>query len=386
MQGAGRDFARKGAAEMQTLRRVLALALLAALLCLGLAESAPEDAEVEEAAGEVGEINLGLFEDAPETAAPEEKAGGKARKKSDATPWLTSYNYPDGKINFEDEIWRMLTRSWGLADYQAAGLMGSIRAESSFCPYNAQNREGVDDRGKYAYRTGDGVGFGLCQWTSPGRKAALLRHAEAHGSADLVWDFDIQMGFLGSELDFGALTATRTLYEAAEWAVLCFERPNQRYPNSWPGTRYEQALALYKAHTGRDYEEPALEFEVARDGEPVGEGLALPGDIAVRSNYYWRLEVDGDWLEATCPALYGDELEACRCGYALDGEKPVYLAPALPLLPGGDYRATLRFEIFRGEHVTREVTVRAARACTPGEWAKWAGEIVTAFGELRIKN
>ena len=93
--------------------------------------------------------------------------------KTPEPPWLTSRHYPKDKINFEDEIWKILTAKWGLADFQAAGLMSSIQAESSFSPYNAQGMGGPDDRGKYLYSTRDSVGFGLCQWTSSGRKAAL---------------------------------------------------------------------------------------------------------------------------------------------------------------------------------------------------------------------
>lgn len=289
--------------------------------------------------------------------------------KTPAPPWLTSRHYPKDKINFEDEIWNILTGKWGLKDFQAAGLMSSIQAESSFCPYNVQGMGGSDDRGAYLYDAGDSVGFGLCQWTSSGRKANLQGFAASRGSADLVWDFDTQMAFMHEELDMKAVRATKTLYEAAEWTVMRYERPNQRYANSWPGTRYEKGRAIYKRHTGKAYGEPALEFSVkyGKNDALAAGALALDaeamGSLTVKSNYYWRLtQVDADeideapWLAVKGPSFYYPTVtEDCVCGYA--GEKALALSVARPLEPGKDYRATLRFEIYRGKHETRTVKI-----------------------------
>lgn len=298
-----------------------------------------------------------------------------------APPWITSVHYPKDKINFEQEIWRIMTGKWGLADYQVAGLMSSILAESSFCPYNAQGMGGPDDRGKYLYDPQDAVGFGLCQWTSSGRKAALLRFASARGSEDLVWDFDTQMDFMRQELDMKTLKATKTLYEAAEWAVMRYERPSQRYPNSWPGTRYEKGRRIYKNHTGKAYVEPALKFSVRTGDEKTGMVDVLeagtlvldvdaPLSLTVNSNYYWRLtQVDYDkvnldkveeksWLDIQCPSFYfPTRMEPCVCGYACDGDKALTLTVAAPPEPGQTYSATLRFEIYRGKREIRTLTI-----------------------------
>ena len=358
------------------------LLLLALLPLAGFAEDdefipGEADAAVEEVPGEAGA--LGPLE--PEaTEAPRATA---APKKGDEIPWLTSYNYPKGKVNFENEIWSTLTGRWGLEDFQAAGLMSSIQAESGFCPYNAQGRGGSDDRGNYRFEVGDAVGFGLCQWTSSSRKAALLRHAEAHGSAELVWDFDIQMGYMGSEIDMASLKSTHNLYEASEWAVMFYERPDQRHANSWPGTRYEMGKRIYRAHTGRDYEEPELRFSIltAEGGEIPPEGLELPAAgegvrIAVRGNYYWRLEVagetEGGWLRVEAPAFYRPEqMEPCECGYVCDGDKILTLSvDKIPPL-GQTYGATLRFELWRGGHEHMELPVRVT--CTPRDVAAILG-------------
>ena len=327
------------------------LILLLALLLAAL----PSLAEEPEPTAEIPPEELGEFE----LGEPEQEPGPEATPEPAAqeTPLPTlepgSLNYPADKINFEAEIWSILTRRWKLADYQAAGLMSSLYAESSFCPYNAQGKDGVDNRSDYSYRAGDGVGFGLCQWTSSGRKDALRRYAEAHGDANLVWDFDIQMGYMESELDFDALKTTQTLYEATEWTVLRYERPNQAYKNSWPGSRYGIALQIFEAHTGKPYEEPPLAFDArTEDGANALEGFILftSGELDVTSNYYWRLTACPMWAKATSPGVYDPETWGpCACGYG--GATPIRLeVPIPPAVREGE----LTFKIYRdgGEKVS----------------------------------
>ncbi len=319
------------------------LALLTLACAMGLCEG------LEAPPSELGEFEL-------ETAEPQPEATPEPTAAQTPLPTLEpgSINYPADKVNFEGEIWSILTRRWGLKDYQAAGLMSSLYAESSFCPYNAQSREGVDDRGHYKFRTGDGVGFGLCQWTSSGRKAALMRYAEDCGDANLVWDFDVQMGYMKSEINLTALKGTQTLYEATEWAVMRYERPNQAYANSWPGNRYRIALQIFKAHTGKAYEEPELAFEVkTSDGTNALGGFILfgEGELTVTSNYYWRLSRLPFWFDALCPDFYdADEWAPCACGYG--GTTALRLSTVVPPISS---QQQLRFEVFRGGGV--EITV-----------------------------
>ncbi len=329
-------------------RRILIL-LLTLLIPLG-AWAEGLSPEVEETPEELGEFDLSTPEAAPE-ATPEPMPG--------LTPMPTlepgSLNYPSGKVNFEAEIWAILTKRWGLAEHQAAGLMGSLYLESSFCPYNAEGVGGVDDRSHYTFRTGDGVGFGLCQWTTPGRKAGLRRFAIAHGDPNLVWDFDIQMEYMREEIDFGTLKATETLYDAAEWATMRFVRPNQAYENSWPGSRYEIARQIYLAHVGAPYEEPALAFSIRpAEGEALSDALSFDGSatLVVSSNYYWRLKAPY-WLDVQCPQFYFPEAwETCVCGYAGDTELKLGL-DALPILKSG----ALEFEVYTGSRVVRTLAL-----------------------------
>lgn len=358
---------------------LLTAMLLAALLpWAGLAEEGPageeaaeivaDEAKAETAPGEAGEDSLLELAGGGETPKPTAEPTAEPTQKPPKIPWLTSFNYPKGKTNFEKEIWSIMTRKWGLSDFQAAGLMSSIQAESGFCPYNAEGIGGSDDRGVYKFSTDDSVGFGLCQWTTSGRKSALLSHAVAHGSEDLVWDFDIQMGFMGSELDIKGLRTAKSLYDVTEWAVLRYERPNLSYENSWPGARYERGKAIYRRHTGKDYEEPPLRFSAAfGDGKlAAGDVVRLDGDgaatLKVACNYYWRLEqvdsVPEGWLVIQSASPYRpDTLEDCVCGYASDGKKALKLTSARKPGAGETCTATLRFEIYRGDHEIVEIPV-----------------------------
>ena len=335
------------------------IAMLALALLLGLSARAEEvfSAPVDEPPAEVEPFEL-FAPDA--TATPEITPAPTAAPQVPATLAPTSQNYPEDKVDFEDEIWKRLTKRWKLADYQAAALLSSIAAESGCCPYNAEHTRDADDRERYAFSAGDGIGFGLCQWTFPERKRALYDFAVSMGGENLVWDFDVQMRFMRGEIDFAALTATANLYEATEWVVLAYERPNQRYRNSWPGTRYAIALRLYERHAGKPYAEPALRFVAATpDGQSASEGVEMDGDggaLVVASNYYWRVSADVDWLDVRSPRADDPaQSEPCRCGYARDGAKMLALA-AKRLPPTRD--ACLRFEIFCGSPVAWTIPVR----------------------------
>lgn len=319
------------------MKRLLTIILLLALTLPALSEETVPEAEL---APEATEFAL---EAEPEPVeAPAEEAA--------PTPMPTlepgSLNYPKDKVNFEGEIWSILTKRWGLNDFQTAGLMSSLYLESSFCPYNAQNHTGVDDRGHYTFRTGDGVGFGLCQWTTRARKSGLQKYAEAHGDANLVWDFDIQMAYMAEDINLSGLKATESLYDATEWAVLHFERPSQKYANSWPGSRYEIALQIYEAHVGAPYEEPELSFAVSADSLSMDEAI----EFSVTGNYYWRIRLP-DWLEVECTSPYDPEVwESYPCGYA--GTTSVRLTrKSLPWIRNWE----ARFEIYNADKVVRAV-------------------------------
>lgn len=115
-------------------------------------------------------------------------------------------------------IWWIL-RSAGMSEAGAAAMLGNMQAESALRANNAQDGmtrlSDADytaqvDNGIYANFARDSVGYGLCQWTFPSRKAALLAFARSRGAS--ICDFDVQVTFTVKELkeDFPGL-----------WRFLC---------------------------------------------------------------------------------------------------------------------------------------------------------------------
>lgn len=110
-------------------------------------------------------------------------------------------------------IWRALCAA-GMTEAGAAAMLGNMQAESALRANNAQDGmtklsdaeyTRLTDMGAYPGFTSDAVGYGLCQWTYPTRKAALLRYARAAGKS--VGDAEMQVDFCLKELreDCGGL-------------------------------------------------------------------------------------------------------------------------------------------------------------------------------------
>ena len=109
----------------------------------------------------------------------------------------------------EEKIWNYLSGQIQ-NDYGTAGLMGNLSAESGLRSNNAQNsymnKMGMTDEsytaqvdsGAYANFATDGVGYGLAQWTSSGRKQNLLNYMKSCGKS--ISDLDGQLDFLIREL------------------------------------------------------------------------------------------------------------------------------------------------------------------------------------------
>ena len=125
--------------------------------------------------------------------------------------------------------------------YGVCGLMGNIEAESGMRSNNAQDScmkrlnmtdesytKAVDD-GIYSDFGVDRVGYGLCQWTSAGRKTALLAFAKEAGKS--IADEDMQLDFLMHELStsyksvLNVLKSADSVKTASDIVVIKFERP-----------------------------------------------------------------------------------------------------------------------------------------------------------------
>lgn len=129
----------------------------------------------------------------------------------------------------------------GLPEPAVFGLMGNIQEESAFKPKNLQNSyekklgmtddsyTAAVDNGSYQNFAGDAAGYGLCQWTSSGRKAALLQHMRARGLS--IGDLEGQLDFLWVELTgsykgvLSTIRAAGSIREASDIVLTKFERP-----------------------------------------------------------------------------------------------------------------------------------------------------------------
>lgn len=132
--------------------------------------------------------------------------------------------------------------------YGVCGLMGNIQAESAFIPNNLENtknkRFGMTDteytiavdNGTYAKFTTDSAGYGLCQWTSKGRKTAFLEMAKEQNKS--ISDLDLQIDFLLYELKNSYKTVYKTLKsctnirEASDIVLKKFECPADQSTNA----------------------------------------------------------------------------------------------------------------------------------------------------------
>ena len=209
-------------------------------------------------------------------------------------------------------IWDFLFRQ-GLPAPAVFGLMGNIQAESAFIPNNLQDsyerRLGFNDvtytaavdSGAYGNFAGDKAGYGLCQWTSDGRKAGLLSLACSRGVS--VGDMGVQLDYLMQELNgayrgvLNALKGATTIRYASDIVLTQFERPAdqsesvKRYRASLGEKLYEE----YKRAGGtatlptqaNPYAVPTQNVAMARD-----EVRWIQYQLNAKG---YRLSVDGIW-------------------------------------------------------------------------------------------
>lgn len=141
--------------------------------------------------------------------------------------------------------------------YGVAGLMGNLKAESNLNPRNMQNSyekklgftddtyTAEVDSGAYGKFASDKVGYGLAQWTSEGRKKALL---EFKGNRS-IGDLEMQLEFLWRELItsykgvLNGLKVADSVREASDLVLTKFERPKDQ----------SEAVKVKRASFGEDF-------------------------------------------------------------------------------------------------------------------------------------
>ena len=149
----------------------------------------------------------------------------------------------------EEKVWYALRKA-GFSEYATAGAMGNIYGESGF------------DSSIVEY--GNGIGFGLCQW-SFGRRTSLEKYAASKGKDSS--DIDIQIEYLLAELTPGGgcdgyasyQLVTYNGYSADDWinatspsnAAVAFCWSFER-PGGYSSVRSNKAEEYYKTYHGRD--------------------------------------------------------------------------------------------------------------------------------------
>ena len=151
--------------------------------------------------------------------------------------------------------------------YGAAGAMGNIEAESGLKANNLQNsvekRLGMTDEeytaavdnGSYADFCTDRGGYGLCQWTSAGRKTGLLNFAKSKGVSIGNEDMQIEWLFHALRTSYkgvlSALKCAKSVKEASDVFMCKFERPaNQSDANKV--ARAVRGMKYYEMYVGKE--------------------------------------------------------------------------------------------------------------------------------------
>lgn len=126
--------------------------------------------------------------------------------------------------------------------YGVAGLMGNLQAESGLNPKNLQNscekKSGYTDQtytlnvdnGTYTNFANDKYGYGICQWTSSGRKLDLMQFKGNKSIGDLT----MQLDYLWKELNtsykivLNTIKSAKSVKEASDIVLTKFERPKDQ--------------------------------------------------------------------------------------------------------------------------------------------------------------
>ena len=166
----------------------------------------------------------------------------------------------------EKQIWDTLFQMTGSEIFTAA-LMGNMQAESALKPNNLQNsyekKLGFTDESytqaidQYRYTidlfVADHAGYGLCQWTSSGRKRNLYNNWLNHDPAVSIGDCQFQLEFCIWEIQnhYRNIWENRKNYgsirEATAVILRQYERPADQ-SDANVDRRTQRAEAFYKTY------------------------------------------------------------------------------------------------------------------------------------------
>ena len=287
-----------------------------------------------------------------------------------------------------EAIYRYLTQNMGLNTAAAFGVMTNINAESAMSPINLQNTYNSSiglsdseytsrvDSGKYTKFTSDSAGYGLCQWTSSGRKSNLLNYARSRNTS--IGDLTMQMEFLEKELTTSYKSVYVTLkdvpntpagaYIAAAEMCMCYEIPANTVATA--ASRGKTCLSNYwKQYSGSSASVTGTSFlSLCGYSYPTavrnGKGMDVTG-YAI-SNYNVK-SITGKITDTSGKALYSKTISANTTSVKLSG-LDAYMKFAK--LPNGSYKYTVTAKDALGKSVS---VSRSFKVSSSGSTAKALG-------------
>ncbi|MBD5156550.1 MAG: peptidoglycan-binding protein [Butyrivibrio sp.] len=160
---------------------------------------------------------------------------------------------PVERKNFAN-IWTFLRLEMKVDAMHASAIMGNIKAESWFSSNNLQDENGNKkhhDPG-YKYKTDDGKGYGIMQWTYPPRKQGLLDEADAMGLKP--GDLNAQLAYFRTEMtsdmyckrEWTNFNAIKTLVSATDYFLNYIEMPSEEEAANSKEKRREYANQVYQ--------------------------------------------------------------------------------------------------------------------------------------------
>ena len=171
----------------------------------------------------------------------------------------------------KEQIWNYLVGS-GLTEQGAAALMGNLEAESGCKSVRVQGDYNYPNAAEYSQNYTDqvdngtvtkdqfvnngpgGGGYGLAQWTDPGRKEKLYDYAKSKGTS--IGDLQTQLEYLIKELStesyyssiWTMITTTTDINSACDLILRRFENPADIDGNI--PVRRENAATIYATYHG----------------------------------------------------------------------------------------------------------------------------------------
>jgi murein DD-endopeptidase MepM/ murein hydrolase activator NlpD len=192
------------------------------------------------------------------------------------------------------KIWKAL-KSAGWTEESIAGLLGNIQKESGIESVRMQGDLARDRSKSNKYTANcennkqsfvrDSVGYGLCQWTYPTRKAALYDFAHERNKS--IGDFDTQVEFIKHEVSSkypGVLKQVKSckdVVKATEIILKGYEQPAKMNDPAELRERAGYAIEIYKMLSG--VSEADLDAGIVRgsgsrnDGTMVNIGAGAAG-------------------------------------------------------------------------------------------------------------